>query len=80
MRASDTRVTSVIMLPQQQAFLKGTKNPGTKAYDTQVTSVASLPQNHVILNYTKSQRESGTQGASVTKARDLKEHSKHFGV
>ena len=44
MRVSDTHVTSVTMLQQDQAILKGTKNPSMRVSDTHVTSVIMLPK------------------------------------
>ena len=39
---SDIHVTSVIMLQQQQAILKSTKNPSMMVSDTHVTFVIML--------------------------------------
>ena len=42
MRVSDTHVTSVIMLPQEQETLKGTNSQSARVSDTHVTSVIML--------------------------------------
>ena len=54
-RVSDTYVTNVIMLPQQQAVLSVTKSHGMRVSCTHVIIVIMLPQEQNILSDTKSQ-------------------------
>ena len=52
MEVSDTNVTFVIMLQQQQAILKSTKYPSMRVSDIHVTSVIMLPPKQALLKGT----------------------------